>query len=172
MSETVKGETEKKPKITDAVKKKLESYEAMLKKIHNQTQRLNTLEASMGSASTSNITGMPGGSGNGDSIEERQIIKKEELQYKIKKLKREEQELLDELEAMIEQLQDPDEQTVIEMHYIDLLRWWPICKALYGTKPDYEEKADKYLKKTFKIHGSALLALAKIYKPEKQEETP
>ena len=172
MSETVKSETEKKPKITDAVKKKLESYAALQRKIDNQVQRLNMLEASMGSASTSKITGMPGGGGNGESKIERLIIKKDELVYKIKKLRREELELLDELEALIEQLQNPDEQTVIEMHYIDGLRWWPISKALFGNEPDYEENAQKYLKRCHKIHGSALLTLAKIYKPEKLEETP
>ena len=64
---------------------------------------------------------------------------------------------------MIDQLSDPDEQTAIEMRYIDGLRWWPICEALFSQESDYEEKADKYLKKTHKIHGSALLALSKIY---------
>lgn len=159
----------KKTKITDAVKKKLESYEILLKKIKNQKQRLNTFKASMGSASTSNFTGVPGGSGNGESKIERQYLKKEELEYKIKKLEREEVELLDELEALIEQLQDPDEQTVIEMRYIDCISWRPISQAIYGDMPDYEENAEKYLKKSFKVHGSALLVLAKVYQPEKME---
>lgn len=156
----------KKPKETDAVKKKLESYAALQRKIDNQIQRLHTLEATMGSASTSKITGMPGGGGNGESKVERLVVKKDELKLKIRRMEQEERELLDELEALIEQLENPDEQTVLEMHYIDRLRWWPICAALYSKEPDYEEKADKYLKRTFKLHGSALLALAKIYKPD------
>lgn len=170
MSQTVKQPEEAKavwkhPKVTELVKNKLKSYKAMQRKIHNQNQRLKTLKASMGSASTSKITGMPGGSGNGDSIEERQIIKKDELEYRIKKLKREEQELLEELEALIEQLQNPDEQAVIEMHYIDGMKWWPISRALFDTEPDYEENAEKYLKRCHKIHSSALQALAKILFP-------
>ena len=53
-------------------------------------------------------------------------------------------------------MERPDEQTVIEMHYLDHVKWWPICAALFSGEPDYAEKADKYLKRTFKLHGSAL----------------
>lgn len=159
----------RKPKETDAVKKKLESYAALQRKIDNQIQRLNTLKASMGSASTSKITGMPRGSGNGESKDARLVEKKDDLERKISQMEQKERELLDELEALIEQLENPDEQTVLEMHYIDRLRWWPICAALYSKEPDYEEKADKYLKRTFKLHGSALQALAKIYKPAEND---
>ena len=64
----------------------------------------------------------------------------------------------------------PDEQTVIEMHYLDHVKWWPICAALFSGEADYAEKADKYLKRTFKLHGSALQALAKIYAQTKESE--
>lgn len=158
--------TAKKPKATDAVKEKLESYGALQRKIDNKIQRLRTLEASMGSTSSSNITGMPSGGGNGESKVERYVIRKDDMMRTIERLKRQERELLDELEAMIDQLSNPDEQTVLEMRYIDRLRWWPICAALYSGETDYEEKADKYLKRTFKLHGSALQALAKIYTKE------
>ena len=163
MIEVWKPREKAKPKPTEAVKKKLESYAALQRKIDNQTQRLQTLEASIGSTSSPNLTGMPGGGGDGTSKVERFALKKDELERKIRQMEQEERELLDELEAMIEQLSNPDEQTVIEMRYLDRLRWWPICKALYGKEPDYEEKADKYLKRTFKLHGSALQALARIY---------
>lgn len=157
---------EKPPKETDAVKRKLESYRALQRKIDNQNQRLMTLRLSMGSISSQNLSGMPGGGGNGESAVERMIVKKDNLERSIDRLRREERVLLDEIEALIDQLTDPDEQTVIEMRYIDGLPWWPICAALYSTQEDYEEKADKYLKRTFKRHGSALLALAKVYRGE------
>ncbi len=159
----MRGKAKEQRKETDLVKKKLESYAALQRKIDNKNQRLKTLKASIGSTSSQNLTGMPGGGGNRESEEERYLIRVDDLERSIERLEQEERDLLDELEALIEQLENPDEQTVIEMRYIDRLRWWPICAALYSKEPDYEEKADKYLKRTFRIHGSALQSLARVY---------
>ena len=68
-----------------------------------------------------------------------------------------------ELELLIGKMRNPDEQTVIEMRYFDHARWWAVCAALFGDMEDYEEHEKRYLKRTFKIHGSALQSLAKIY---------
>lgn len=152
------------PKETDGIKARLESYAALQRKIDNLIERLNTFTATMGSPSTPNLTGMPSGGGDGTSKIERQIEKKDEMEHRIRTLIQKERSLRQELEDMIEQLERPDEQTVLEMHYIDGNRWWPICAALFAQNEDYEEKAEKYLKRTFKIHGSALQHIAKIYK--------
>lgn len=162
----IREKAKEQRKETDLVKKKLESYAALQRKIDNKNQRLKTLKASIGSTSSQNLTGMPGGGGNRESEEERYLIKVDDLERSIERLEQEERDLLDELEALIEQLENPDEQTVIEMRYIDRLRWWPICAALYSKEPDYDEKADKYLKRTFRIHGSALQSLARVYRGE------
>lgn len=156
-------ETEKQPKETDAVREKLESYGALQRRIDNENQRLKMFEAAMYAPSTQTLTGMPSGGGDGTSKTERLILKKEELTKKIEKMEREERQLLDDLDAMIDQLKKPDEQMVIEMRYIDCSRWWTICAALYFSEPDYDENPDKYLKRTFKLHGSALQTLARIY---------
>ena len=116
----------------------------------------------MGSPSTPNLTGLPSGGGDGTSKIERQVARKDELEEKIRRMIKEERQLRRELEQLIEKLKSPDEQTVIEMRYIDRAKWWTVCAALYSTEPDYEEKADKYLKRTFKLHGSALQALARL----------
>lgn len=152
----------RKPKETDAIKQKLESYATLQRKIDNQIERLENLNAIMGSPSTPNLTGLPSGGGDGTSKIERQVIKKAELEEKIRRMITEERQLRKELEQLSEALKTPDEQTVIEMRYIDQAKWWTICAALYSTEPDYGEKADKYLKRTFKLHGSALQALARL----------
>ena len=146
----------KKPKETDAIKQKLEHYAAFQRRIDNQIERLEYLESVMGAPSSPNLSGEPSGGGDGSSKTERQVLKKLELQQAIR--------------DMIEQMERPDEQTVIEMHYLDHVKWWPICAALFSGEPDYAEKADKYLKRTFKLHGSALQALAKIYAQTKESE--
>lgn len=153
---------DKQQKETDAIKQKLESYATLQRKIDNQIERLENLNATMGSPSTPNLTGLPSGGGDGTSKIERQVAKKDELEKKIRRMIMEERQLRKELEQLIETLKNPDEQTVIEMRYIDQAKWWTVCAALYSTEPDYNEKADKYLKRTFKLHGSALQALARL----------
>ncbi len=153
---------EKQPKETDEIKQRLESYATLQRKIDNQIERLENLIATTGSPSTPNLTGLPSGGGDGTSKIERQVARKDELEEKIRRMIKEERQLRGELEQLIEKLKNPDEQTVIEMRYIDQAKWWTVCAALYSTEPDYEEKADKYLKRTFKLHGSALQALARL----------
>lgn len=153
---------DKQQKETDAITQKLESYATLQRKIDNQIERLENLNATMGSPSTPNLTGLPSGGGDGTSKIERQVAKKDELEKKIRRMIMEERQLRKELEQLIETLKNPDEQTVIEMRYIDRAKWWTVCAALYSTEPDYNEKADKYLKRTFKLHGSALQALARL----------
>lgn len=160
----------KKPKETDKIKQKLEHYMTFQRRIDNQIRRLEYLESVMGSPSAPNLSGIPGKSSDSSSKTERQILKKMELQQTILDMIADEAAERKELEAMISLLQNPDEQTVIEMHYLDHMKWWPICSALFSDAPDYTEKADKYLKRTFKIHGSALQAMAKIYAMARKNE--
>lgn len=160
---------QQEPKETDAIKVKLESYAALQRKIDNLIERLDAFTAAMGSPSTPNLTGMPSGGGDGTSKIERQVVKKDEMERRLDNLIRKERSLRQTLEEMIDQLERPDEQTVLEMHYIDGSRWWPICAALFSQNSDYEEKAEKYLKRTFKIHGSALQHIAQIHKQTEQE---
>ena len=117
----------------------------------------------MGSPSSPNLGSSGGGSSDGVSKIERQIERKDELDRKIRELIGKEAEIRKELEQLIEQLTKPDEQTVLEMRYIDRQNWWAICAALYGDRDDYQSNSEKYLKKTFKLHGSALQSLARAY---------
>lgn len=154
----------RKTKETDAVKKRLEYYHKLQKRIDNTEKRLACLDMSMGAPSTPNLTGMPGGSGDGSSKQERDYIKKEELREKLDAMNAEENNLREEIEGMIERMEKPDEQTVIEMRYLDYDRWRDISVALYGDEPDYDENEQRYLKRTFRVHGSALMTLTRLYK--------
>ena len=154
----------KKPKETDAIKQKLEHYAAFQRRIDNQIERLEYLESVMGAPSSPNLSGEPSGGGDGSSKTERQVLKKLELQQAIRDMIADEAAERKELEDMIEQMERPDEQTVIEMRYFDEASWWTICAVLYGKEDDYETNSQRYLKRAFKIHGSALQTLAKIEK--------
>lgn len=165
------NQTEKQPKETDEIKELLASYPKLQKRIDNTEARIAALELSMGAPSTPNYSGMPSGSRDGSSKTERNVIKKAELEEKLADMNAEENRLREQIEELIELMEKPDEQTVIEMHYLDGAVWWTICAALFENEPDYDENEHRYLKKTFKIHGSALQALAKIYKRQAKEQT-
>ena len=154
----------KTEKETDAIKERLQSYAALQRGLDNKIERLVYLESITGSPSSPNLSGMPRGSGNGNSKTERQIIQKEELKSEIKDMTRREYKERTELERLVKEMQDPDEQTVIEMRYFDNAKWRPICDTLYSSNPDYMDKMDKYMKRIFKIHGSALQTLTRIQK--------
>lgn len=154
----------KRPKETDKIKERLENYTAMQRKIDYQIERLEALTASMGSPSTPKLTGMPSGGGTGTSKTERLVGRKLDLEERIRRMIEDERAERTALEALISKLPSPEEQTVLEMRYFDRAKWWPICAAIHGAEPDYAENAQKYLKHTFKLHGSALLALARISK--------
>lgn len=157
------SQTERHPKETDKIKELLESYPKLQKRIDNTEARIACLELSMGAPSTTNYSGMPSGGRDGSSKTERDVIKKAELEEKLSDMYAEENRMREEIEGLIELMDKPDEQTVIEMHYLDNAKWRLVSIALYGEKPDYDEHEQRYLKRTFKIHGSALQTLARIY---------
>lgn len=160
----------KKPKETEKIKKKLEHYTTYQRRIDNLIERLEYLEATMGSPSTPNLSGEPSGGGDGTSKTERQVLKKLELEQQIRDMIADEERERKELEALISLMKKPDEQTVIEMRYLDGAKWWAISAALYGSETDYDEHEQRYLKRTFKIHGSALQSLAKVERKQNPAE--
>lgn len=155
----------KKPKQTDEIKALLAAYKTIQKRIDNIEKRIECLELSMDSPSGQSYSAVPGsGRDYSSSKIERDYIKKEELEEKLGDMNAEENRRREEIEGLIELMEKPNEQTVIEMHYIDGSKWRTISVALFGEEPDYDENEERYLKRTFKIHGSALQTLARIYK--------
>ena len=153
-------------KETDEIRALLESYTTYQKRIDNTEERLAFLELTIDSPSSPSLSGMPGGSRDGTSKQERDILKKLELEERLQEMYTEENRKREEIEALIEQMDKPDEQTAIEMRYIDRANWRAIAAVLYGNEPDYDEHEQRYLKRVFRLHGSALQSLARIHKQQ------
>ena len=60
----------------------------------------------------------------------------------------------------------PTESLVIKMRYDYAEEWSEICRRIYGQNKDFEAERDGYYNRVFKMHGRALLALARIFRPE------
>lgn len=157
------SQKKKQPKETDGIRALLDSYVTLQKRIDFTEKRLECLELSKGAPSTPNLSGMPSGGHDRGSKQERDYIKTEELEEKLGRMNAQENRLRELIETLVELMKKPDEQTIIEMHYLDGIEWKTISATLYGDEDDYDEHEKRYLKRTFKVHGSALQSLAKIY---------
>lgn len=160
------------PRETDEIKAKLKSYGRLQRRLDNQIARLDNLMDSVDAVNSTNYSGMPSGSHDGTSRQERYVEHTDELQRKIDDMIEEERALRKELEDLIAQLNNPDEQGVLEMKYIDGLRWKGVCLSLFGMNEDYEENAERYMKRTFRIHGAALQRLSRIYRGDPAPPLP
>lgn len=147
--------------ITEKIKTRLHDYIAMLREIDNQTERLDLLEAKMQAPPGPDPSGMPRGSGTPTDRTGVMVMRKMELEEQIAKSTAEELQERQAIEALIQQLTKPDERAVLRLRYFDRDEWEEITGVLFGDRADYIEKADTYQKRTFRLHGSALLALAK-----------
>lgn len=153
----------KQPKETDEIRALLEAYGNLQRKIDLMENRRAFLEDSLAAPSSSNLSGMPGGSRDRTSKQERDYLKIEELEERIDRLCAEENERREEISDMIELMDNPDEQNIIQMRYFDRARWKEISATIYGDAEDYDEELERYLKRTFRLHGHALQTLARIY---------
>lgn len=150
--------------ITQRIKDRLAAYTAMLRDIDNQLERLDRMEMTMASPPGPDLTGMPRGSGTPTDRTGMMVLRKMELEEQIEERLAEEREERAALEAMIRQVENPDERAVLRLRYFDRADWDGICAVLFSDRQDYLERIDSYQNRTYKAHGRALLRMAEILK--------
>ena len=148
--------------ITQKIKDRLADYTAMLRDIDNQIERLDRMTLTMAAPPGPDMTGMPRGSGTPTDRTGMMVARKLELEEQIKESIAEERRENAAIERMIRKLDNPDERAVIRLRYFDRAGWDEIAGALFGDRQDYLDKEETYQKRTFRLHGRALLALAKV----------
>ncbi|MBQ9229066.1 MAG: DUF1492 domain-containing protein [Paludibacteraceae bacterium] len=156
---------EEKDTSTKAIKNRFRAYADLLREIDNQKERLDRHVASMGPASP-NVTGMPHAKGGHHSKVERDVEKKIELEEQIAELVAEEREERKTLEHTIRRIKNPDERAVLRMRYFDREEWQDITHSLFRKAKDYKRNFTNYQRKTYKIHGAALVSFSEALKTE------
>jgi hypothetical protein len=146
----------KKKYNTDEIKERLVSYNNLRKRLINKSNRL----AAMPKVKASEPS----------SLKEREIEKRIALETTINFLIKREIEERECLESIVEELQDPNQQTVIEMRYFDEADWGTVCSVIFSDKEDYIDNHEKYERYTYRIHGNALAELYKIVHKEEAAE--
>ena len=122
------------------------------------------MEISMAAPPGPDMTGMPRGSGTPTDRTGMMVLRKMELEEQIEERLAEEREERAALEAMIRQVENPDERAVLRLRYFDRADWDGICAVLFSDRQDYLERIDSYQNRTYKAHGRALLRMAEILK--------
>ena len=150
--------------ITHDIKERLGKYTRLLREIDNQYERLGRMEISMAAPPGPDMTGMPRGSGTPTDRTGMMVLRKMELEEQIEERLAEEREERAALEAMIRQVENPDERAVLRLRYFDRADWDGICAVLFSDRQDYLERIDSYQNRTYKAHGCALLRMAEILK--------
>lgn len=148
--------------ITHDIKERLGKYTRLLREIDNQYERLGRMEISMAAPPGPDMTGMPRGSGTPTDRTGMMVLRKMELEEQIEERLAEEREERAALEAMIRQVENPDERAVLRLRYFDRAGWDGICAVLFSDRRDYIDRVDAYQNRTYKIHGRALLNLAAV----------
>lgn len=147
---------------TKRIKEKLWEYTSLLREIDNQQERLDRMIVTYGQPPGPDLSGMPRPQGGASDRVSVAVMRKMELEEKIKETVAKERRENRAIEAMIDKLADPDERAVIRLRYFDRASWDEVTSALFGGMADYIDRLDTYQRRTYRIHGRALLNLADV----------
>lgn len=140
----------------------LMEYNKVLRRIDHTEDRIQEYRETMCSPGSPSFDGMPRAKGDVTSRQERAMIRLDKMERELKELVKTEGALYDKLEEAMQQL-DPDLEQLLVLRYFDGKGWKMISEALWKYEEDFEEKETSFLKRTFKMHGTALNNLERVY---------
>lgn len=152
-----------------AIKARLTAYRKKEHDIDNELERLIRVEEKLLGLSSAGVTDMP--KAHGVTVHDRTadlIVRKQEIEESIQQEMDEQRDEKERIESVLCQLQCPDEAAVIRMRYLDCEDWSSVVRMLFGRKQDYSDKEDSYMRRMFKLHGSALLHMAEYMEQESE----
>ena len=146
-----------------AVKEKLKSYGEMVKDYSNQCERLERLMIRLEGLGAQNITDMPKSPSPSNDRMSDLISQKIEIEEELGFTYKEIQEERRKMEKAIRSLRSADQRAVIRSRYIDRETYKEVTNLLFGDRKDYLDKEETYMRRTFQLHGEALVNLAAYY---------
>ena len=144
------------------IKMRLVAYKEKEKDIDHQLERLDRLETRLMSIGSPTLSDMPKAPSASHDREADLIAQKIDLENEIKQYVQEQKKEREEINRILGKILSSDEKAVIRMRYIDMLSWNDVVDSMFGGKEDFLGKEDTYLRRTHKIHGAALVSMAKV----------
>lgn len=154
---------------TAAIKDWLLEFREREKDIKWQLDRLDIIEMRLGSIGSPSISDTPKSSSPSQDRNAYMIAVKIDLENEIKEQQEKQRRTREEIEKIVHKLRKAEERSVIRARYLDcaffhgdkLSDWNDVSNMLFGDKSDFLEKEDSYLRRTHKIHGTALQNMAR-----------
>ena len=128
-------------------------------------ERIAALRSRMESPRAATITGMPHGGGYQGDAFARGLSQIEELEDKAQDLLKKSRTLYSEINDAIDQIIGKgaaNMRTVLRCRYIDRFEWSEVNQILFARRPDFDDRLESYVRRTFRIHKDALEALQEI----------
>ena len=128
---------------------------------------LESLEDKATAAGVAKLTGTPNAPGHTSDRTGAIVGQLDELRAECAELQAEATATRHEIEAAIRKITAPrhhwaDLRGVLRFRYIGLLSWNEVNYSLFGSKRDFLDREDSYLRRTTKLHSEAILILAEI----------
>lgn len=145
----------------EAVKQRLSDLRELQREIEVQSERMERLETKLLGVGAQALTDMPKApSPSNDRITDL-MQQKFDLEEDIREtLEHRRVERLF-FEGVIRKLKRSDERAVIRVRYLDGASWNDVIDLMFGDEEDLLEREEVYRKRVFKLHGQALLNMAK-----------
>lgn len=160
---------EEKRYDVDAIRDRLNEYRETERDIDNQIERLEHLNSKMVGVGAQVLSDMPKAPSPSNDRMADLVAQKEELENLIRTMVTSQSRERMEIESILSHLRKRDERAVIRMRYFDRSSWNEVTKMLFGSKGDFDEKADTYLRRAHRVHGDALLNMAKYIEESKEQ---
>lgn len=128
-------------------------------------ERIAVLRSQLESPKSVALSGMPHGSVSEHDPFFRGLAKIEDLEARAQDLLEVSRKLYRELNDNIDQIAGKggaEKRCILRCRYIDGFPWNTVCEILFSRKPDFDDKMETYLRRTFRIHNEALEVLSQI----------
>lgn len=157
----------------EAVKEWLSRYRQQSDYIERLAYELDALDSKAIAPRTTSLDGLPRAPGYAGDPTGGIVGRLDELRTEIADTLAEATATRREIEAVIKQINGPrwpELRAVLRFRYLLCLSWGDVNDALFGGKRDFLDREDSYMRKTYRIHGEALIALLEFVPAEALQE--
>lgn len=143
----------------------LRRYQELQSDADRLWNRADELLARIESTRTSSLDGMPHGSNVDADRIGADLAHLEDLEREAAEAQQEATTARREIECAIRQIHGPrwpDRREILRLRYLDCMKWEDATERLFGDEPTFWDKPELFLRRTFKLHRSALESLAQF----------
>ena len=157
--------------LIEEVKWRLENYRLDEEELNYQQERLERLNAKMLEVGAQVITDMP----RKPSMEADRftdyIVKKDQLEQSISDLLKRHSNERDIVESIVSHgIRQPSQRAVIRIRYLDAGSWGEVVDIMFGSKADFLDKEDTYMRRAFRLRDEAFTNMAEYIAQTKDKK--